>query len=168
MRHLTIISVVSMALVGCAEETLGTAHLLVPENIELHWDGSFNAEDDGLGALVPVDLMVYDSASGEPWALVPFEISADQALFIDANSEVLFEPEGCVDDCIWDVWRDQPVELMLSEQGFGSRQFRTDSSGLARVYVYVDSFPSHDEGFGALAVHVRLGMIDETFLLVPR
>ena len=60
------------------------------------------------------------------------------------------------------------MELALSEQGYGRRQFRTDSSGLARVYVYVDSFPVHDEGFGALAVHVRMGLIDDTFLLVPR
>ena len=57
---------VLLLLGACVEEDADVVRVLVPEDVDLHWDASFNGEDDGIAAVVPVDVMVYVDETGEP------------------------------------------------------------------------------------------------------
>jgi hypothetical protein len=52
-------------LVACGQEAV-EAELLLPEEVTVGWDRAYNGRDDGLGALVPVDVMVYEGTTGNP------------------------------------------------------------------------------------------------------
>lgn len=149
MNRLAVLTVV---LVGCAVEESATGpQLLIPDDVAVDWDESLNDVDDGLVALVPVDVMVYDSQSGEPLDGVEVELggTAPDTLLLsafDVQPGYLYDASSAVDgDLTWDVWRDRYVDL--TEVDLLDRlTVRTDATGLARVYVLVDRFAMDSSG----------------------
>lgn len=123
MRSPAFVVALLPALIACGEEDARVgARLLVPDNVSLHWDPSFNGEGDGLGALVPVDVMVYEARTGEPMDRVELLLEAsDEATWVLLEEDfVVVEPALC-GDCsfLWDARRDQYLALQLSERFYG-------------------------------------------------
>lgn len=142
--------------------------LLAPEEVSFAWDEAWNEHDDGLLALVPLDVMVYDGATGGPLA------GAELTLRVSSHGQGGLLPveaveageDGC-EDCAWDAWSDLPVRLLGSRlwadetdvdglsavsrweeiadvrltgtPGVDRLALRADARGLVRVYVVVDS-----------------------------
>lgn len=155
---------------GCLEATVET-QLLVPDEVSLYWDGAFNQADDGLGAVIPVDLMVYEAESGEPVGGTPLDISVElgAAMPLAPEAVVAEEFDTCESDwCVWDAWQDRYVLLDEDGEASSALSVMTDRDGLARVYIYVDSFPESDADFEPLPVLVSMGAKDVTFQLVPQ
>ncbi len=143
MNRLAILTVV---LVGCAvEESASGPQLLIPDDVAVDWDQSLNDVDDGLVALVPVDVMVYDSQSGEPLDGVEVALGGtapDTFLLsaFDVQPGYLHDNISAADEALtWDVWRDRYVDLSDVDVT-DHLTVRTDATGLARVYVLVDRF----------------------------
>jgi hypothetical protein len=165
-------AVPALLLVACVEEA-DSSGLLLPEQVQVGWEAEYNARGDGLGALVPVDVMVYDGATGEPRADVEVHVWTDD----DAAMPVPVEGVLVLDRDLelgpnreleaWDAEHDQfvalePVELL---------DLRTDAGGVARLYLFVDAFPEGagpSEPFGPIRVMVSTGDVDELFWLEPR
>ncbi|MCB9678363.1 MAG: hypothetical protein H6737_24890 [Alphaproteobacteria bacterium] len=152
LRPLLPVAAAAM-LVACVDDGGAPegAQLLVPDRVEVNWDDGFDATGDGVGAMVPVDLMVYEGTTGEPLEAIDLELvtSTDEIELVESESiEVLHS--DCT-ACVWDAMRDRYV-------GWASPTTRTqtDSDGLARVYVWVDSFPP------AEPLYFEVGMGDET------
>jgi hypothetical protein len=157
-------------LVACEGEAVD--QMLLPADVTLEWDASFNAEDDGLGALVPVDVMVYEAESGEPVAGVPITLDAGELASILTPDDVWVVDPDVVDNswceaCIWDGYLDQYMELDGAE-GADAVALHTDADGVARAYVYVDSFPRDASGFTSVPVVVTADMAEEAFFLIPQ
>lgn len=157
-------------LVGCAvDESAGEQQLLVPEQVLVDWDLSFNARGDGLVALVPVDVMVYDGQSGEP-------VQGAELLLRGLGSGTGVIPTHAVlppdpiapDGMWWDAWRDRYVSLDPEVDPFEVLPVRTDATGLARVYVLVDRFALIGEEPGPAAVVVSGDAVEQTIQLRPR
>ncbi|MBT3219942.1 MAG: hypothetical protein HN348_12705 [Proteobacteria bacterium] len=159
-------------LVACGDETIpeGSTQLLVPDDIDLHWDPSFNGIDDGLGALIPVDLMVYEGGTGEPVGFVELYVETihDTVVFPDAVEQVV--PEVCT-HCpfTWDAYRDQYFTFLPEDDEPNNVMVTTtDADGLARVYVFVDAFPADDGDFSPVSVTVSVGLDEDSFYLLPQ
>ena len=148
-------------LAACSEAVeLEGPQLLTPERVEFYWDQSFNAYDDALGSLVPLDLMVYDGLSGEALRGVPLAISiaGGEGLILDPGSIGFVDVEECVDcDHFWDSYKDQYFVLTAGSAPESEASLETDATGLARVYVYVDSVESSFEGLSQLDVRIEMG-----------
>lgn len=143
--------------------------LLVPSDIELHWDGAFNAVQDGLGAVVPVDVMVYDGATGEPREGVGIELATTADSYLLREGELTrVDPESCV-DCVlfWDAWHDSYYEVDLDRDAARTR-VRTDEEGIARVFVLVDAMAPGQETFAPVEVQVETGTADGMFSIIAR
>lgn len=175
MQRLPVVSVALVALTACGvEDTSEVPQLLVPDDVEVHWDRSFNRVDDGVVALVPVDLMIYDRTTGLPLANVVIDVHAlsPDAGLIEPDAVLRADPE-LDGEWLWDAWRDRWFEFIDPEIGpTASLRVRTDAWGLARVYVYADAFPAASAGdagvFAPIPIVVSMGITDDTFLLVPR
>ena len=167
---LTVVPLLALAACGF-DGRVDDAQLLVPEDIELHWDRSFNGAEDGRVALVPVDMMIYDGASGEPVADHPIDIQiiSGDAAIVGPEDVLPADPELDSEDLpIWDAWRDRYV-VLVSEDRASSARVTTDATGLARVHLFVDRFAEVEgRGFAPIPVVVSMGVTDDTFLLVPR
>jgi hypothetical protein len=124
-----------LSLAACVEEE--QPRLILPNGIEVAWEDTYNPEGDGLGALVPVDVMVYDGGTGEALSSMPLEVWTDHdgAWPVPAEGVVLVDPD--LEPAFWDASSDQFVRLELADDPLG---LVTDNSGLARAYVFVDSF----------------------------
>lgn len=135
MKRLVAPVSVTLLAAGCVEEE--QPRLLIPHGIEVAWEETYNPEGDGNGALVPVDVMVYDGATGEALAHMPLALwtEHDGAWPVPAEGVVLADPE--LELAFWDASSDQFVTLELGDDPLG---LITDPTGLARGYVYVDSF----------------------------
>lgn len=168
----TVAVVVVLTTGACVPQVAADgAALLVPEDVELHWDDSYNAVEDDLGALVPVDVMVYDPNTGEPLESEVFQLRGAGVRFVTADEDVLFDPNPCGPPCVWDAYRDQYVEVdvrMGRDSAESSVILSTDELGLGRVHVFVDAFPEEGDGFSAIPVHVSLGGVVDTFFIIPR
>ena len=172
MNRLAVLTVV---LVGCAvEESASGPQLLIPDTITVDWDESLNDVDDGLVALVPVDVMVYDAQSGEPLNNVEVELggSAPDTLLVSAvDVQPIHQYDAASvpsDELTWDAWRDRYVDL--SEVEMGDRlAVRTDDTGLARVYVLVDRFVMDRTGVAVTTtVTVTTEDSEQSLALHPR
>lgn len=147
--------------------------VLVPADVELQWDASFNGANDGLAAVVPVDVMVYRTESGDPVDRVEIELTTNNfgAAPLSADHVAVTEPERCDGECdlVWDAYRDRYFELGPASDD-GVLRVMTDATGLARVAVVVDVFDEGVEGFEPIAVSAALGQGDEAhvFYLIPR
>jgi hypothetical protein len=162
---------VLVASAGCGADDL---ELLVPVDVELHWDASFDALDDGLVAAVPIDLMVYRSESGVPVEGVGVELRVDAfgVTPLDGDALEVVDPELC-DGCeavVWDAYRDLYLALDPELTGSASLALETDEHGLARAYLFVDALGEDGEGFEAVSVFASVADMEraETFLVVPR
>lgn len=160
-----------LPLMACAPAPEGA--LLAPADVDVLWDTAWNDVSDGVAAYVPVDVMAYDSATGDALvgvavgllvngvavdALWPHEVATSDD---DCRAE---DETGCGD--AWDAWADRWV--IDPEVGSVSTEGLSDHDGLVRWTVRVDAFPT--EGGELLPQPVTVyGMdIDETFLIVPR
>lgn len=163
--------------VGCAPAGAPPG-LFVPDTVELRWDDAWNAGQDGMVTLVPVDVMAYDAGTGAP--LAGRRVSLDRARLSrleDADVDAL--PVGAVhwrgaldgaeardgEDAVWwDARRDAFFELDAGAEpaGPGPLEVATDHTGVARFYLLVDALP------GEVPVTAACGDTEETFLLVPR
>lgn len=145
--------------VGCFDAR-PPAQVLVPAAVDFPWDPAWDGEDDGVSAIVPLDVMVYDPASGEPIAGAAVDLRSDVALFVGPD-EILPAEDGC-DDCVWDAWSDQAVRVLSAPQGSPVR-VRTDADGIARVYAVVDGVGGLDE----VRVEVQHGGAYDRIRLLP-
>lgn len=154
---------------GCVFGESDAPQLLVPDEVEVQWDAPYDGINDGRVALVPVDVMIYGGANGEPLADVNVDVSiAWRDAGLIAPDEVIAVPLTEIDseDVVWDVWRDRYFSI---DHVATSLRVRTDASGLARVYVYADAFPVGTDGAPLpIPVVVSMGITDDTFLIVPR
>lgn len=163
-----------LLLAACGTEPLAESELLLPDLVSVAWEDAYNAENDGLGALVPVDVMVYDGASGEPLPDVELQVwtddvsawptSAEGVVVVSPTDPTAFTPSFLQ---VWDASRDQFVAF----EPVDTIDLRTDDGGMARLYVYVDSFPEEEDeegGLGPIRVVVTMGEVDELFWLAPR
>ena len=134
--------------------------LLVPAGVEVPWDTSFDGVGDGLVAVIPVDVMLYDSNTGDPLADVVVEVTVPEgeAGLVGENDVVAAAPEGGV----WDARRDRWVAL-ASDRLPGTASYRTDGTGLVRLNVVVDAFDG-----GPVVVKVVASGVDEAFVVEPR
>lgn len=143
--------------------------LLLPEAVPVEWEESYDAEGDGLGALVPVDLMAYDGATGQPLSSIPLVVysPSGSAWPVEPDEVVVVDPDDCYGcELLWDAQRD---EYLLAPRVSDPLSLRTDEDGMARLYLYVDSFPSSAGGdFGDLVVVVEMNDGEQSFLLLPR
>ena len=162
---------------GTGVEAPYSAALQLPEDITLSWDQEYNETDDGIGALILLDLLVYDSDSGSPldnirvevmslWGGIylipktavktvpgpeqpdPAECDADNNGEIDVDA-----PDSC--SWFWDTSGDQYIQLSSEYAGGRAPNLMygaTDEHGLLRVHAYVDSMPaSADSESGVLS-----------------
>ena len=155
-RPFAIVAVATATLVGCAEpqERL-VPELLVPDEVAVEWDAQFD-EAEGVGALLPVDLMVYDANTGEPLGNMDLTVEALQDadhLILLADDEVVNVEPGCI-DCYWDAGRDRYVGF--EDPGDSLLEVQTDPEGLARVYLWLEALPE------PLEVEVAAPQLDPT------
>jgi len=176
-------------LTGCAEESavrVDAASLLVPDDVHIHWDETFNGERDGLGALIPVDVMVYEAGTGKPLEGIRVELEAsDSAIWVLLDDDFRVVEPGVCADCpfLWDARRDQYLALQSElaelsswlpdpdELDLRSISLESDLDGMARAYLFVDAFPARGTAgrdFTAVSVLVSLGAVEESFELIPR
>ena len=169
---LPLLPVASLACVDVGS-TAGEPELLLPDPVSVTWEAAYDDEGDGLGALIPVDLMTYDGESGEPVAAIELVVwvPAGAAWPVPAGEVVMVNAEDCY-GCEPLLWDAQSDEYLLMPPVSESLTLETDHEGLARLYVYVDSFPEgsagSDRDFGDLSVVVVMGDTEQSFMLLPR
>jgi hypothetical protein len=155
----------ALSAAACVEEEQPA--LLLPHGIEVAWEDAYNQEGDGLGALVPVDAMVYDGATGEALGNMPLIVWTDHegAWPVPGEGVLLVDPD--VETAFWDASSDQFVRLELGDDPLS---LVTDATGLARGYLYVDSF-GLDQPYEPFEVFVSLDCVAidtaETIVLHP-
>lgn len=153
---------------GCGTSS---AELIVSYDSPPAWPEAYEAPGDGLGALVPVDVMAYDSETGEPLPNVKVTVWVEDDTLWPVPSEalVIVDPDECPDcEPWWDAQRDEFIEELPYR---ASLSRYTDEDGLVSLYVFVDAFPGPDADYGNfedLAVSVSMGTVEETFVLTPR
>jgi len=164
----------ALNLAACAlDGDLSEVELLVPGDVELHWDEAYNDLDDGLAAIIPLDIMVYDGETGAPVSDVPVELFVEQdGLFLfEAGAWLPRELDGCV-DCVvlWDAYRDEYVEFSvgLDEELATQLEVVSDEDGLVRWALMVDALPEiRAERFDAVSISVTTPFSETAFLLQP-
>lgn len=143
--------------------------LLMPESVAVEWDEAYDDAEDGLGALVPVELMAYDRSTGQALPSIPLVVyaPAGDVWPVEANQVVVVDPDDCYGcELLWDSARD---EYLLAPRVSDPLSLRTDSDGMARMYLYVDSFRSRATGnVSDLVVVVEMNDTEQSFLLLPR
>ena len=161
------LAIAALLMAACAQDE----QILLPDNIEVHWDVSFNALDDNLGAVVPVDVMVYDGDTGEPLPGVEVEFRVDaNHTYLVKTSSVSPMVSRC-DDCdsFWDAFSDEYFEIDESLSGLNSRlRLNTDEDGLTQFYVVVDSFAAPNGSFLSVQVEAETDAVQGAFFLKPR
>lgn len=149
---------------ACGPEGAGDPQLLVPEDVDVGWDVSYNRADDGFAVLLPADVMVYDGTTGEPLDGAGLDLVGRNAGVMLVDPEMV---EIAGEEALWwDAWRDQYFELDAYPER--SLHMQTDATGLARVYVFVDWFPGEPSSYGAAVVSVSMGESEASFAVVPR
>lgn len=166
-RTFHLLAVASLALAACdtEDDVMARAQILVPEDVEFPWNEAYNQAEDGIAAILPLDVMVYDGASGEPVVFAPVELDAEGVGFVLID-DVASADESCL-DCLWDPWLDQYVALRPGALTAPLGAV-TDADGLARVYAVVDALPMDLYGFDDEVVRVRLADNEAVVHLVPR
>lgn len=178
--HLTILPV-AFGLAACAAEA--EPDLLVPDAVSVTWSDTYDGSEDGLGAVVPVDVMVYDSATGAPLPGVELGIASehDGTWVVPGGRVRAVEADAWLEDDTWlddervlfDTRHDRYVTLDADagELRAGATTVVTNPDGVARVLLYVDRFPSGANGFSDVAVVVSASgdvPLERIVLLQPR
>jgi len=166
------IAAASLVLAACGESS--EHELLVPDVVSVQWSDAYDGEGDGLGSVVPVDLMVYDSASGEPHAGVVLQVTSEHDGTWVLPPDALLPEEASDGEVLWDARHDRYLALQVdvSDAVVGSRQVVTNDDGVARVLLYVDSLPGGPRDFDDVAVVISAASpedpLEGTVLLQPR
>lgn len=159
------------ALLGaCATAPEVVPALYVPDAVPVDWDRGWDGEADGLAAVVPLEVMAYDSATGHPladvavsvWSADPVRISAVPVDRLDWAGE---DPAG---EGWWDARRD--AWFVVSEADRTDAEGTdvvTDADGLARLYLVVDALPDGPQPVSA-AIAASPDASEETLVLLPR
>jgi hypothetical protein len=149
-RHSSVLAVALF--MGCS--SAAEPELLAPDAVSVAWAESYNESGDGLGALVPIDVMVYDGASGQPLAGVSLQLSTehDGTWILPADAVVrgvhraddVSSATGPSSELVWDARHDRYLELGVdsSRLAAGSATFATGPDGVVRAQVFVDHFPA--------------------------
>lgn len=151
MKHPALIAALALT-VACSEDgrTAEGAQVLVPDAIDVAWDDRLNDEADGLGLLVPVDVMVYEGSTGEPLELVRLRVDAGAGSVLVDSEDVGSYASDCL-DCVWDAGRDR---YLLLPDATEPPALLTDSDGMVRIYVWIDAFPTDGDTLLPIAVEV--------------
>jgi len=159
-------------LAACADA--GGPELMVPDVVSLQWSDAYDGTDDGLGSVVPVDVMVYDSASGEPQAGVALTVTAEHDGTWVLPAGALVPEEHGQGTTLWDARHDRYLTLQLDidDTLVGARQVVTNADGVARVLLFVDALPGGPRDFDDVAVVISAASpedpLEGTVLLQPR
>jgi hypothetical protein len=161
----------ALVLAACDAETGGVA-LLPPDDVELHWDSAFNADDDGLVGVVTVDVMVYEALTGAPLDDVAVVLDAERARILlpeaVAPADDRCSPDEPCDDVVWDASQDR--YLVVYAPSDEPVTLWTDADGIGRATVYVDAFPTEGGAFAPVEIAVGVAGTDAraVFSLVPQ
>jgi len=167
-----VIASATLALAACGESA--ERELLVPDVVSVEWSEAYDAEGDGLGSVVPVDVMVYEAASGEPQAGVAVQVTSEHDGTWVLPSDALVPDDVGNGTSLWDARHDRYLSLQLpaAEAVVGSRQVITNEDGVARVLLFVDALPGGPRSFDDVAVVFSAASPEEplegTVLLQPR
>lgn len=138
------------------------AEVLAPEDGSVSWNASFNAVDDRVVAVVPMDVMVYAPATGAPvaGAEVTVTVPAPTAALVLPDALRWEDAASCGGDdascgAIWDAVSDDYVTVDAGGLA-ASRTVWTDDDGLARSAIWIDAFPVDAGVFQAVEVEVAL------------
>lgn len=164
----------AFALVLAACGTQGEPELMVPDVVGLQWSDAYDESDDGLGAVVPVDVMVYDSASGEPLSGVALTVSSEHdGTWVLPDGALVADDDGDV-EALWDARHDRFLRLTIDadDARVGARSVVTNADGVARVLLFVDALPGGPRTFDDVAVVISAASpedpLEGTVLLQPR
>lgn len=142
-RTLAAIALCTATLVGCTDELRASVvvpELLVPDEVEVAWDAQFD-DAEGVGALIPIDLMVYDVTTGDPLSTMGLHVEfTDDVGFLQIlpAGDVENVDSSCI-DCYWDAGRDRYLAFDATDAL--ELDVSTDEEGLARVYFWVEALP---------------------------
>lgn len=151
----------ALLLFACSEAEESVL-LVAPHEVEFSWNPAFNERDDGMVAVVPIEVMVYDSESGLPRAAATIELRGQGAVVLPQDAVMFADPED--DAALWDSWRDAFVQVD-SHLVAPAMALDTGEDGLIRFYALIDEVP----GAGAeLGVIVTYDDLDERIALRPR
>lgn len=158
----------ALALSGCGVGAPEGAQVLLPERVEIAWHSSLNPAEDGVGALVLIDALVYEAGRGEPLPGVALELHPEGVrAVLDADRYPAgTAPEGPTEG-VWDARQGAWYAL---EGGSASEPVVvvTDGDGLARFYLFADAFaPREGGGWYPASVVVSLGDEGYPLDLVP-
>jgi hypothetical protein len=174
MLKKAVIAPLALVVTACLPPSSGveapySAALQLPEDVVLSWNKEYNEVEDGIGALVLLDMLVYDSDSGDPmdnirvevmslWSgiylipqtavkIVPPPNEPDMAeCDVDGDGQIDFDaPDSCSWSSNFDTSGNQYFELASEFASAYSPNLMygaTDEHGLLRIYVYVDSMPA--------------------------
>jgi hypothetical protein len=136
------------------------------------WSDAYDGTGDGLGAVVPVDVMVYDGATGAPLQGVELAIASEhdgtwvipagQVVAADASRAGVVDLDGDADPMVaaaaawlqatevdsvqvlFDTRHDRfvTIDAEASDLLTGATTVVTNPDGVARVLLFVDRFPS--------------------------
>lgn len=155
-RRFLTTAAIALAAGACVEEQ-GT-ELLTPVALEFSWQEAYDGEQDGLAAVVPFDVVVYDRTSGEPVPGTVIELRSDDVGLV-GEAAVGSAAPGC-SACVWDAYSDAYVEL--SDAGApGSLDVMADDNGIVRVHAVVDTLN------GEASIEVSAEGLSETIPLRP-
>lgn len=154
----------AVAASGCGREEV--VEVYAPGDVEFRWNTAFNESDDGLTAVIPLDVLVFDEVTGAPLADVAVIWSSDGAAFADADG--LRAADDRCDACVWDAWRDTFVEVLPGALALPFAA-RTDADGLSRVHIVVDRVePFPGGGFLPIRVDITAAGRVRSLDLFPR
>ena len=184
-------SIVAVGLVACAADA--EPELLVPDAVDVAWSDAYDGEQDGLGAVVPLDVLVYDSTTGAPlegvelavasehdgtWVLPSDTLTAIDATDADhAGDDPLARAVETLEasdtlQILFDTRHDRFVTIQANPLDLrtGTTSVTTNVDGVARVLLVVDRFPSGGEGYADVAVAVTAAgdlTLEHVLLLQP-
>ncbi len=162
---LSTMTTFSLLLAGCADTAVGDTQLLVPTELEFSWDEELNGEDDGLVSAVPVDLMVYDAATGVPVAGTDIELSVIGAS-LALEGDLFWYDDDCA-GCLFDDRRGRFLEIPAA--GFTEGlQVSTDGEGFVRVFVVVDALEWMGDDYEPVSLRAVDAHSQQDCLLLPR
>ena len=137
--------------------------LFLPDTVSVEWDRAWDGEGDGLTAVVPLEVMAYDSSSGAPLPDVIVTVWSGEPRLVEpvALGRLTWDdPELPGASSWWDARRD--AWFLLADRS-ERVSVVTDADGLARLYLVVDALPE-----GAQPITAAIDSSEETLVLLPR
>jgi hypothetical protein len=195
-RFIIAIATALIAGTGCVPDTgieaPFEAELSIPlESVSLAWSANYQiTDDDGIGALIILDSLVFSTETGLPMDNIQVEVlsnyydiflipksavkqvSAEEvdeaSCDLDGDGEVDADaPDGCY--WLYDVSGNQYIQIAPDFADYYRPNYMigaTDEHGVLRTYVYVNGLPLTDAGaFGDADITVMLGHTSASFTI---